>query len=680
MSNVNLHVGSLPAGTNQSPPSGYAAPTNLLPTLALPTVGANGLATPTNGSLAGWVKTTDFTGDIIHLTLKLNTAKANVPTSPMAGIVGGVLFIANSDNSKAVLVSAFYTAGAGFRLKIGYITNQALTISKNLIFDYPNALDPLGTTVELYYNKLTGLISAFARIPGDSVNGKKRSITTIVPTHTGLSRVGFGSAKLTLNVEDFTATDENVVYPKVVDIPAPTYGSTTNQMVCYGFVPQHANILGLPVDITATSTSNGVCTATFTLGGYNTWVGNNLYPTNLNQTMLPVSEPYLEVSYSGGVSYAVADTLVTANFAVFPQATLTPSDGGVTKALLSNYYTDSLSNVVIISQTNRVDVNGTFVTVGFTNGLVSTDATAAMPTPLAFFVQTAGGKFRKFQINLDGNFQITSLSELIDTQNFQPTFGAAFNTEYTSNDLLVGTATSNFVVSGGASYAIKPSGGSYGAWILGTTPSNLLSTDTIKIKGTSSKFKDRVKIFLCTIGVRTVNWTLRTRLDKQYEVDFSLTPEQQILALVNYENETDMTFNDVDVYFVSTGGPGGTSVIARIDPKGTYKHQGNVDVIYKRLNVVNFATLSAADFTIDSPTPTNVVAAFNAKYGTTLTVADFNFTAGLPVPDYDGEPYHLIPKTGSLAYEGDLPIVIRKTTYPLSSVLQTTTLDGLSLV
>ena len=73
----------------------------------------------------------------------------------------------------------------------------------------------------------------------------------------------------------------------------------------------------------------------------------------------------------------------------------------------------------------------------------------------------------------------------------------------------------------------------------------------------------------------------------------------------------------------------------------------------------------------------DIVAAFNALYDANLDISDYDEAASAPVPDDDGENFTLVADANSLAYKGQIVIVVRLATVALSTVITTTNLDGL---
>lgn len=158
-----------------------------------------------------------------------------------------------------------------------------------------------------------------------------------------------------------------------------------------------------------------------------------------------------------------------------------------------------------------------------------------------------------------------------------------------------------------------------------------------------------------------------------------LTSAAQLLALINEENSTTLTESDVTFGLPSAHGganPGDTDVVVSAAANSGYT--GTVTVNYNRLDLAGFSIYGAAEvFVPEGATVADIVAAFNALYEANLGVDDYDEAASAPVPDDDGENFTLVADANSLAYSGQIVIVVRLATVALSSVITTTNLDGL---
>ncbi len=106
---------------------------------------------------------------------------------------------------------------------------------------------------------------------------------------------------------------------------------------------------------------------------------------------------------------------------------------------------------------------------------------------------------------------------------------------------------------------------------------------------------------------------------------------------------------------------------------------GDVTVKYNRLDLADFET-NYGERTLIVPegaTAADVVAAFNSEYGAELTTDDYEDNALPTPPDWDGETYTLVAAAGSLAYKNEVVLNVALATTPLSTIIATTTLDGL---
>lgn len=158
-----------------------------------------------------------------------------------------------------------------------------------------------------------------------------------------------------------------------------------------------------------------------------------------------------------------------------------------------------------------------------------------------------------------------------------------------------------------------------------------------------------------------------------------LSSAAQLLALINEQNSTsltasDITFGNPSVH--SGANPGDTDVVVSSAPNSGYT--GTVTVNYNRLDLAGFSIYGDAEvFVPEGATVADIVAAFNALYDANLDISDYDEAASAPVPDDDGENFTLVADANSLAYKGQIVIVVRLATVALSTVITTTNLDGL---
>lgn len=168
--------------------------------------------------------------------------------------------------------------------------------------------------------------------------------------------------------------------------------------------------------------------------------------------------------------------------------------------------------------------------------------------------------------------------------------------------------------------------------------------------------------------------------------DISLSSPAQLFALIAEDNVT--TIGSLVIGDVSFGAPavnntgggvGDTDVVVTAVANSGYS--GNVTVNYNRIDLADFSTIGPAlEVTVgEGATVEDIVAAFNAQFGSNLDATDYDSGLSAPVPDDDGEPFTLVANATSLAYRGQISITVYLDSVALSTIITNTSLNGLEL-
>jgi Zn-dependent alcohol dehydrogenase len=164
--------------------------------------------------------------------------------------------------------------------------------------------------------------------------------------------------------------------------------------------------------------------------------------------------------------------------------------------------------------------------------------------------------------------------------------------------------------------------------------------------------------------------------------DFTKSDVQILLDQINEDNTSALTIALVSFGAVATdnGGVRNSKISATALAGSGYS--GSVDFLYNR---VDLATIPGARSTVfqagDATNLSDLIDEINVAYQLNLTAADF---VDAPIPAFPGaEPHEtqtidLVAKAGSLIFVGTLTLTIDANDIPLSNVVTTTTLNGLT--
>lgn len=167
--------------------------------------------------------------------------------------------------------------------------------------------------------------------------------------------------------------------------------------------------------------------------------------------------------------------------------------------------------------------------------------------------------------------------------------------------------------------------------------------------------------------------------------DLSQSSINQFLALINTANSANLNASLINIGVPSDhmgGDPGNTDVVVTSVADAIYSNKGLVGtrtINYSRLNMSNFSSRGSTVFILgDNATVTDLITAFNLRYGTALDSSDYDNSLTIPAFDNIGTPVVINANASSLIYRGSITVTIRKSGVALSTVITTPVLNGMA--
>jgi hypothetical protein len=160
---------------------------------------------------------------------------------------------------------------------------------------------------------------------------------------------------------------------------------------------------------------------------------------------------------------------------------------------------------------------------------------------------------------------------------------------------------------------------------------------------------------------------------------------EQLLALINDSNGLSLTLDDISFELPVALVPEEQEDLANteilVKSKPNRKQEGDVTVRYDRINLAEFETLADPHgIPVDTPlTHATLLAAFNEFYGSALELVDIDLTTELP-PNLDQDEVVTFKASAeSLAYHGEIELLIESAGLDLAVVITNKNLNGLVL-
>ncbi len=650
----------LPAGTYDTPPAGFKT-TGAVGVNGRGGIDSVGLFPASSTSPVVWVRDKNFD------TSKPIIAKIEQTQGTGVGlnVVGSGLFFGFSSMAKGFSIS-IRGSGVNYSFRINKHENNGAAIS---LYDqiYATVTGRANTALTAYFYPSTGYLIIEITHSTMSETGKKIKYCYSLPEFINANNVGVISGYYNANNASKSKIDNLVIMDQVAlnepgilfDSPVFNHAAVTTSTATLmnGFAPMYGSVNGVPVDIEIVGDQAVINTIPL-----DELLGGQVHPfTNNTNTydLIYAVEPYTEfISDTARVlhikQFVGPNGIVGASGYRFSSAIETwvaPNQSN--KSILQNYITKN--GYVVCYSPWLQDANGTAYVITDGSGYMTISNTSSTIDTVYLYTFAQNDYLRKFQITVSGTTIIDVQDVTASTKAFFSKYQAEYNTQYESNAYTVTIAGAISIDKG--QYAID-TGAGFGSW---TNAAGTVSVgDKVKLRNTSSRFKDRKVITTVTINGVDHQWLIRNKLDKQYELDFSKTPQQTIVEMVGYENDVLLDTSIAEIVTVAEATEGDKNTVAVIRGKGNQPYHGDVEFQYNRLDIANFEQYGDTDLEVNTTTvtPAQVVAAFNTKYNTVLTVSDFDFTEMLPTPDADGELYTLKPKDNPV-YIGEVVINLK---------------------
>jgi hypothetical protein len=164
--------------------------------------------------------------------------------------------------------------------------------------------------------------------------------------------------------------------------------------------------------------------------------------------------------------------------------------------------------------------------------------------------------------------------------------------------------------------------------------------------------------------------------------DFTKAPEQIVLDQINNDNSSSLTLTQVSFGLptASTGTSPARDTTLTVNSVADEGYSGSVVVMYNRVDISTVPGTRSTVFPKGSSVNiSDLIPQINAAYQINLTSADY--TDG-PLPTFTGTPneehtFQLVINADSLPFENSVTLTVKANDIPLSSVITTTTLNGL---
>jgi hypothetical protein len=166
---------------------------------------------------------------------------------------------------------------------------------------------------------------------------------------------------------------------------------------------------------------------------------------------------------------------------------------------------------------------------------------------------------------------------------------------------------------------------------------------------------------------------------------FGMKSAEQLLALINDANGLTLTLDDISFELPVALIPEEQEDLANteilIKSKPNRKQEGDVTVRYDRINLADFETVADPHgIPVDTPvTHASLLAGFNEFYGAALELVDIDQTTELPDNLDQDEVVVLRSSAESLAYRGEIELLIESAGLDLAVVITNKNLNGLVL-
>jgi hypothetical protein len=165
--------------------------------------------------------------------------------------------------------------------------------------------------------------------------------------------------------------------------------------------------------------------------------------------------------------------------------------------------------------------------------------------------------------------------------------------------------------------------------------------------------------------------------------DFTKSPDQIVLDLINYDNGTALAPGSI-TYGIPAAFTGTRNTKLRLTATGASHYSGFVDITYNRVDIGTVPGVRSKEFMLGSAvTIKDLVSAINLAYRINLTVDDY-LDGPLPTFDplspNDTKPFTIVAAPGSLVFIGTLTLNVKRNDIPLSSVILITELNGLNYI
>lgn len=170
-----------------------------------------------------------------------------------------------------------------------------------------------------------------------------------------------------------------------------------------------------------------------------------------------------------------------------------------------------------------------------------------------------------------------------------------------------------------------------------------------------------------------------------WQLDFTKAPNQILLDQINHDNASSLTLTLIQFGLptAATGTNPNPNTSTTVTAKAGSGYSGSVVVGYNR---VDLSTIPGARNTVyslgNAVNISDLVPEVNTAYAINLTTDDY--TDG-PLPTFTGtaneeHAFQIAATADSLVYQGVMSLTVKANDIPLSSVITTTTLTGLTYV
>lgn len=592
------------------------------------------------------------TDNVIKLTFVHGTTPTGTITNTGCGF-----FLAKSETAPSPNDDDAYYVFAGTQnTKIVPINGAA---GSSYIF--PTKTNAIPDVFELYIDRTLGEARLFK-------NGK----SVLRPLSGLVDYTVYGVAVNNSTIASFSIADAGNTLPPYIGRDDSAGFNLGNSLLTYysGFNPKFARLAGFPVKLT--EKANG----------------------QMKSTLVPLDKikgNVFTLEYAGA---GIANTTIEySNFTASVQAEMPARAAGGVNIILSTDGTPYLSDPTNMNYYYTINGSTTGIPIGSyifsdeVNPLNTTQASLLFNS-IGFVTCSESGSgtvYRRVYIRdaTDGILRVFRARFNLPTQalvslTYDPTyFVSAFeqplDTWVESNviNIDLGSSTINgseWVISGNAEISWD-TGSGWSPWTAFDGSNTILMESSleplpVKLRGKSSILPDTERVFSISEQALTGDeffWSVFTEIDTSvFQPDLQEDPEQTIISLVNYENDTQFTLASVDVSSPTTySGVIGANTQVTVSAKPNKGFTGQVDFIYSRIDFGMFKN-SANKVPVTVPyeaTWAQVIAAVNTTYGTNLTSDDYVDEPSWVPPTVNLE-WTLTIKSTSLVFIGSAVLAI----------------------